>query len=64
VRQVACLIEQLELLLAVVEAGQEVVYFADAALPIHNTRSTRVWLRTGQLRPLPTVSGRERVNET
>ena len=62
VRQAAFLVEQLRPLLAQAEAGQAVVYFADAAHPTHNTRSTRVWTRTGQPRPLPTVSGRERVN--
>ena len=49
-------------LLAQAQAGQAIVYFADAAHPTHNTRSTRVWTRTGQPRPLPTVSGRGRVN--
>lgn len=62
VRQAAFLAEQLQPLLAQAEAGQAVVYFADAAHPTHNTRSTRVWTRTGQPRSLPTVSGRERVN--
>lgn len=38
------------------------MYFADAAHPTHNTRSTRVWTHTGQPRALFTVSGRERVN--
>lgn len=61
-RQAAFLAEQLRPLLAQAAAGQAVVYFADAAHPTHNTRSTRVWTRTGQSRPLPTVSGRERVN--
>ncbi len=62
VRQAAFLVEQLQPLLAAAEAGQAVVYFADAAHPTHHTRATRVWTRTGQPRPLPTVSGRERVN--
>lgn len=62
VRQAAFLVEQLRPLLAQAAAGQAVVYFADAVHPTHNTRSTRVWARTGQPRPLPTVSGRERVN--
>lgn len=61
-RQAAFLAEQLHPLLAQAEAGAAVVYFADAAPPTHNTRSTRVWTRTGQPRPLPTVSGRARVN--
>ncbi|RZK62432.1 MAG: IS630 family transposase [Hymenobacter sp.] len=62
VRQATFLAEQLRPLLAQAEAGQAVGYFADAAHPTHTTRSTRVWTRTGQPRPLPTVSGRERVN--
>ena len=61
-RQAAFLAEQLQPLLAQAAGGQAVVYFADAAHPTHNTRSTRVWTRTGQPRLLPTVSGRERVN--
>lgn len=61
-RQAVFLAEQLQPLLAQAQTGQAVVYFADAAHPTHNTRSTRVWTRTGQPRPLPTVSGRERVN--
>ena len=40
-RQAAFLVEQLRPLLAQTEASQVVVYFADAAHPIHNTRSTR-----------------------
>lgn len=62
VRPAAFLAEPLRPLLAQAQAGQAVVSFADAAHPPHNTRSTRVWTRTGQPRPLPTVSGRERVN--
>lgn len=61
-RQATFLAEQLRPLLAQAATGQAVVYFADAAHPTHNTRSTRVWTRTGQPRPLLTVSGRERVN--
>lgn len=61
-RQATFLAEQLLPLLQAAEAGEAVVYFADAAHPTHNTRATRVWTRTGQARPLPTVSGRERVN--
>ena len=62
VRQAAFLAGQLQPLLAQAQAGQAVVYFADAAHPTHNTRSTRVWTRPGPPRPLPTVSGREQVN--
>ncbi len=49
-------------LLAQAEAGEAVVYFADAAHPTHNTRATHVWTETGKERPLLTVSGREQVN--
>lgn len=47
---------------AAAEAGEAVVYFADAAHTTHNTRATHVWTETGKERPLLTVSGRERVN--
>ena len=46
--------------LAELEAGQAVLYSADAAHPAHNTRSTRAWCQRGKERPLLTVSGRER----
>lgn len=49
-------------LLAQAEAGEAVVYFADAVHPTHNTRATRVWTRSGPPRLLATVSGRARVN--
>jgi hypothetical protein len=61
-RQAAFLVEQLHPLLKQAEAGQAIVYFADAAHPTYDTRSARVWTRTWQPRLLPTVSGRERVN--
>lgn len=60
--QTVFLTDKLLPLLAQAEAGQAVVYFADAAHPTHNTRATHVWTRQGQPRPLLTVSGRERVN--
>ena len=60
--QTAFLTDTLAPLLAQAEAGEAVVYFADAAHPTHNTRATHVWTVTGQQRPLLTVSGRERVN--
>jgi len=53
---------QLAVLEAEVEAGQAVLYYADAAHPTHNTRCTRAWCPVGAARPLLTVSGRERVN--
>lgn len=53
---------QLAELEADVEAGRAVLYYADAAHPTHNTRCTRAWCERGKERPLPTVSGRERVN--
>lgn len=61
-KQAAFLAHTLSPLLAQAEAGQAVVYFADAAPPTHNTRATHVWTQTGKERPLLTVSGRERVN--
>ena len=60
--QTAFLTDTLAPLLAQAEAGEAVVYFADAAHPTHNTRATHVWTETGKERPLLTVSGRERVN--
>ncbi len=60
--QTAFVTDTLAPLLAAAEAGQAVVYFADAAHPTHNTRATYVWTEKGQQRPLLTVSGRERVN--
>jgi len=60
--QTAFLVDTLAPLLAAAEAGEAVVYFADAAHPTHNTRATYVWTETGKERPLLTVSGRERVN--
>ncbi len=61
-RQTAFVADTLAPLLAAAEAGQAVVYFADAAPPTHNTRATHVWTETGKERPLLTVSGRERVD--
>ena len=61
-RQATFLAERLQPLLQAAEAGQCVVYFADAAHPTHNTRCTRAWTQKGVARPLATVSGRERVN--
>ncbi|WP_410779715.1 IS630 family transposase [Hymenobacter sp. ISL-91] len=52
----------LAVLEAQVEAGGAVLYYADAAHPTHNTRSTRAWCQVGEERPLLTVSGSERVN--
>ena len=60
--QTVFLADTLTPLLAQAEAGEAVVYFADAAHPTHNTRATHVWTETGKERPLLTVSGRERVN--
>jgi transposase len=60
--QTAFVADTLAPLLAAAEAGEAVVYFADAAHPTHNTRATHVWIETGKQRPLLTVSGRERVN--
>lgn len=60
--QAAFVTERLQPLLAQAAAGEAVVYFADAAHPTHNTRCTRAWTEKGTARPLPTVSGRARVN--
>lgn len=61
-RQAAFLADTLAPLLQQAQAGQAVVYFAAAAHPSHNTPCTRAWTEKGMARPLPTVSGRERVN--
>jgi transposase len=61
-QQAAFLSDTLAPLLQQAQAGQAVVYFADAAPPTHHTRCTRAWTEKGVARPLPTVSGRERVN--
>ena len=60
-KQTAFLTDTLAPLLAQAEAGEAVVYFADAAHPTHNTRATHGWTQTGKERPLLTGSGRERV---
>lgn len=60
--QAVFLAGRLRPLLQQAAAGQCVVYFADAAHPTHNTRCTRAWTEKGAARPLPTASGRERVN--
>ena len=60
--QTAFLADTLVPLLKQAQAGLAAVYFADAAHPTHNTRSTYVWTEAGKERPLLTVSGRERVN--
>ena len=61
-KQTAFLTNTLAPLLAQAEAGEAMVYFADAAHPTHNTRATHVWTETGKERPLLTVNGRERVS--
>lgn len=61
-RQAAFVTDTLGPLLEEAQAGRAVVYFADATHPTHNTRCTRAWTEKGIARPLPTVSGRERVN--
>ena len=55
-------LDELAMLEAHVERGEAVLYYADAAHPIHNTRCIRAWCAVGKERPLRTVSGRERVN--
>lgn len=45
------------------ETGEhEAVYFVDAVHPQHNTRSTYAWVKRGQKKPIPTNSGRRRIN--
>ena len=61
-RQTAFVADTLTPLLAAAEAGEAVMYFADAAHPTHPTRATHVWTQKGQQRPLLTVSGRVRGN--
>ena len=61
-KQRAFLTDMLAPLLAQAEAGEAVVYFADAAHSTHNTHTTHVWTHTGKERPLLPVSARERVN--
>ena len=61
-KQTAFLTDALAPLLAQAEAGEAVVYFADAAHSTPNTRATYGWTQTSKERPLLTVSGRERVN--
>jgi transposase len=56
-RQAIFLADELLPLLARAEAGQALVYFADAAHPTHNTRSVRLWTRTGRCPPLAGASG-------
>ena len=46
--QTAFLTDTLAPLLAQAEAGEAVLYFADAAHPTHNTRATYMWTETGK----------------
>ena len=40
----------------------EVIYFNDAMHPLHNTRPDCGWIRKGEAWPIPTNSGRKRLN--
>lgn len=40
----------------------EVVLYGDGVHPTHNTRSTRVWVRRGEEKQVPTNTGRGRLN--
>ena len=60
--QATFLAEMLALLERVAAHPTLVAYFIDGVHPTHNTRSTHAWIRTGEDRTLPTVSGRDRVN--
>ena len=41
---------------------KEAVYFVDAVHPQHNTRSAYGWIKTGETKEIPSVSGRQRLN--
>lgn len=42
--------------------ADEVIYFTDAVHPHHNTRSDYAWVKRGEVKAVPTNTGRERVN--
>lgn len=42
--------------------ADEAIYFVDAVHPQHNTRSTYAWIKRGEKKPVPTNSGRRRIN--
>jgi transposase len=54
-------LEQLEPFLAEVD-DDEVIYFIDGVHPQHNTRSSYAWIKRGEIKSIPTNSGRERLN--
>lgn len=60
--QTTFLAEMLDTLERVATNSSLVAYFIDGVHPTHNTRSTHAWIRKGEERTLPTVSGRDRVN--
>lgn len=45
-----------------VESDNAVLYFVDTVHPQHNTRSSYAWIRKGEEKELPSVSGRKRLN--
>jgi len=61
-QQVAFLEQTLPEILAEVHDGQAEVYFADAAHPMHNTVSSRGWIKKGTDFEVAGNSGRKRLN--
>lgn len=55
-------LEQLEPFLAETEPEVEAVYFMDAVHPQHNTRPDYVWCKRGEIKTMPSNSGRARIN--
>jgi hypothetical protein len=49
-------------MLAEMERGEAVIYYADSCHPTHNTKTIRGWIRKGQDFEINCNSGRKRVN--
>ncbi len=60
--QQAFLEETLPEILEAVEDGNAVIYYADSCHPMHNTKTSRGWIRKGQDFEFDTNFGRKRVN--
>lgn len=60
--QVTFLEEQLPPMLAETERGEAVIYFADGCHPMHNTKTSRGWIRKGEDFEIDCNSGRKWVN--
>lgn len=54
--------DQLPTILAEVQQGQAVVYYADGTHPTHNTKTGRGWIKKGRDFEIDCNSGRRRVN--